>query len=967
WDWDNNGSCDTAYTTSKLDTHDYTAAGTYTIGMKVKDAAGQVSSTTRQITFQNVQYIGGTSVTTTTWYGTIIVTGDITVPSGNVLTIASGTQVLFVKADTNSDGIGDYGILIQGKLDVQGTAASPVLFSGQSSAAKAPGSWDRIQITGTTPSTISYATIEYADVGLDIKNGSSVSNVTVRQTRSDCIYLDNADGAALSVVTTTLCGRAGVAVNNGSTGVTIDQLTSKQNTLWGIWESASSGVTMTNSLLQSNGEDGAWVGTGSSFNLSDSTSELNTKAGVAFLSTSSGTVTRNQVRSNGREGVGLRSDGAGDPNPTVTLNNIYSNGTSGSMLASTVSASLSASYTCCGSSTTSSTYSAPTGKTINRVFVSYSETDGASYVTGKVLDGAGNTLQTLNSNFSGWLFVPDGTTSVKVNVGDTGWSSATDTISVTQVELLGTTGASDVVAVTSAGTPNFQNNYLGTWPNVLSRVSMTRTSALNLQVFVGAQFGSGWVRDPYKSGTLAAQTWSGTVYVTGDITIPAGVEVIVSAGTDIEFVKHDQNQDGAGDFTLTANGKLTVQGSVTSPVVFKAQGTSTGDAFQRIVLAGTTSTNASTWTYANVINGKTALELRGPSNLTKVTVQGGSGDAVYLNGSTGALLTDLVVSGAGGKGVYLNNADGTILTRPDIEGSTGPGIDINNGSTGVQVSHALVKTNSGGGIFVQNASTPLIEDSTIQNNGWAGVFIWDASPSVNYNLITYNNGNGFNIQGSSSATTASYNIVKFNNDTGVAIWQTASGAPGPTLNYSNIYGNAVMGSYDSTFVNPNLSASYTCCGSSTTSSTYTAPSGSAIHRVYVSYSETDGASYVSGQLLDGAGNNLKTFTSNFTGWVYVPANVTSVKVNVGDTGWSSATDTISVTNAELTTFTAADHYEVVDSTETGTANLKFNYWTSDVASVPTKFNQTRANSVDYSGYTGAEYPSGTVTQVGPRP
>ncbi|MEZ4460777.1 MAG: PKD domain-containing protein [bacterium] len=47
WDWDNNGTCDTAYSKTKITTHDFGASGTYTVRMVVRDAVGQTAETTR--------------------------------------------------------------------------------------------------------------------------------------------------------------------------------------------------------------------------------------------------------------------------------------------------------------------------------------------------------------------------------------------------------------------------------------------------------------------------------------------------------------------------------------------------------------------------------------------------------------------------------------------------------------------------------------------------------------------------------------------------------------------------------------------------------------------------------------------------------------------------------------------------------------------------------------------------------
>jgi PKD repeat protein len=50
WDWENDGTWDTVYTTNKEATHQYAAEGTYTVVLEVKDTEGFADRTTRQIT-----------------------------------------------------------------------------------------------------------------------------------------------------------------------------------------------------------------------------------------------------------------------------------------------------------------------------------------------------------------------------------------------------------------------------------------------------------------------------------------------------------------------------------------------------------------------------------------------------------------------------------------------------------------------------------------------------------------------------------------------------------------------------------------------------------------------------------------------------------------------------------------------------------------------------------------------------
>ncbi len=940
WDWNNDGTCETAYSTTKLTTHDFGASGTYTVGMKVRDAVGQTATTTRQVSFADIQYIGGTNVTTTLWYGTIIVTGDITIPAGNTLTIAPGTDVLFVYADVDApSNVGDYRITVAGNLLVNGTAAEPVVFSGQGAAAKKKGGWDRIVLTGAG-SVINHAIIEYGDIGLEAKSNVVLNNVEIRQASDDCLRLDNADNATLTDVNIHDCDQDGIDVRGGSIGVAMTNVDSHNNGMHGIQVAASSNVTGTDMLLASNGMDGGHVN-GATFGLSDSIVELNENAGLFYEEAAQGIVTRNQIRTNDATGVKLFAT-TNSPSPTFTRNNIYSNSATGTFVYTTVNPGISASYGCCSSSgTTSSTYTPPAGTAMRRIFISYDETDSSTnYVSGYLLNQSGTVISTWNSDFSGWVVLPANTTSIRVRVKDSGWASTTDTITVTKVEYE-EAGVADVVSTLNGGTVSFRENYLGTWPNVLGRVHMSSAADLDVQGFVGVTFGSTWSTGPYKAGDVGGESWSGTVFITGNTNVPAGTVLNIAAGTQVQFVNHDQNLDLDGDFKITAPGAMNVNGALGNEVVFSGYGAVEPDMFQTVEVSGSAA-NASNWTDVIIRNAKLPLTIKGAPVVTRLQAFGDSGHGIAITSGAGASLTSCIIDGAGDVGLLIQSATGTLINQ------------------------LLSKNNVSDGIRVLSNATPQIQNTTLRDNGGHGLYVLNATAQFNYNLVTYNAGSGLFIEGTGS-TSSSYNIIKFNDDAGISVWANEAGQnPTPTFNYSNVYANAVLGTTLATLIAPGISASYGCCSSSgATSSVYTAPANKTLKRVLINYNETDSATnYVSGYLMNQSGTVLQTFNADFNGWVSLPNGTTGISVRVKDSGWASTTDTIAATTVETSPELTTDAYEMVAVTNSGSANAKFNYWTPDIGNVPTKIYQARAASVDYTGFTGAEYLG---TQVGPQP
>lgn len=103
----------------------------------------------------------------TIWQGRIEVAGVIRVPEGSRLFILPGTIVEFVKRDTTGTGIGENGLLIQGRLIAKGTPDRPIMFRSAEKVKKA-GDWDSINIMNSAgaQNLIEFCRIEHAYRGL---------------------------------------------------------------------------------------------------------------------------------------------------------------------------------------------------------------------------------------------------------------------------------------------------------------------------------------------------------------------------------------------------------------------------------------------------------------------------------------------------------------------------------------------------------------------------------------------------------------------------------------------------------------------------------------------------------------------------------------------------------------------------------------------------------------------------------
>lgn len=510
------------------------------------------------------------------------------------------------------------------------------------------------------------------------------------------------------------------------------------------------------------------------------------------------------------------------------------------------------------------------------------------------------------------------------------------TAQYTEVEWQGT---ADVTAATNDHVV-FTKNYLGTWPNVMTRVNESFSTHLDLQGFTGVPFTASWDTGIYKSGDESG-TWSGTVYITGDISIPSGATLDVAAGTQILFVDHDQDLDGRGDFGIAAAGDFNLSGAVGNEILIAGYGASDIDMFDQVSLG---STSTSSWTDVNLRNATTGLSITGSSSINRLYVSTVALDGIRITAGS-PMISSTTVDGAGRNGIHVGNASPAL-------------------------SRLMVRNNLNYGINYVTTSGGTLEDSTIRENQSSGIYVsGTGAPALNYNLITYNGGSGVQVVNNSNVS-GSYNIIKFNDDAGITLRSGTSQDPSATFNYSNIYGNSVLGTTVADLLDPSavLTMSYQCCSGTNTSAVYTIPNALEAQMVRVVYSESDNSNnYVQGQILDGAtGSVLRSFSTSTTNWFVISPGTTSLRVRVLSSS-SSRSGTITITDLLTSEYTSANTYELSAMTKAGTSDAKFNYWTPTIGEVPTKIYQARNGSVDFTGFTGAEYPSGQVTQVGPRP
>jgi parallel beta-helix repeat protein len=116
----------------------------------------------------------------TVWKGRIEINGLVRVPEDVRLIIVPGTVVEFRKKDTNGDGIGENGLLMQGVLIAKGTKENPVIFRS-AERYRGPGDWDAVNIMNSdgAQNLVEFCQIEDAYRGLHFHFSNVLVNKSV--------------------------------------------------------------------------------------------------------------------------------------------------------------------------------------------------------------------------------------------------------------------------------------------------------------------------------------------------------------------------------------------------------------------------------------------------------------------------------------------------------------------------------------------------------------------------------------------------------------------------------------------------------------------------------------------------------------------------------------------------------------------------------------------------------------------
>ncbi len=273
----------------------------------------------------------------------------------------------------------------------------------------------------------------------------------------------------------------------------------------------------------------------------------------------------------------------------------------------------------------------------------------------------------------------------------------------------------------------YKNTALKAEPTTTTYTDVNAVSSLPVTYIVGAYApnnGAGVAGEtdsqPIKvvsaPATISSTTsWSGTVYVNSSVTInyPGG-SLYIAPGTNVVF-------NSGNNYTLTANGELTVQGEAGWPVTFTSN---------------SSSPSAGNW-------GKIILNGSGANNSTLSFTNISYGNEIDVTGASNVTIQNCNIENNSGNGIYLYSSPNCQMQYNTIANSNANhGIYIYGGSNENCYNNVIYKTNhnkQGAGIFYYGSSG-TVGQNDIDYFDWGIQALWGASPSAEISSsITYNN------------------------------------------------------------------------------------------------------------------------------------------------------------------------------------------------------------------------------------
>ena len=290
----------------------------------------------------------------------------------------------------------------------------------------------------------------------------------------------------------------------------------------------------------------------------------------------------------------------------------------------------------------------------------------------------------------------------------------------------------------------------------------------------------GW--DMWKKGSIASNTtWSGNLFVNGDIVVQSGVTLTIAAGTHVWIWQGDATSGGVDHDRIEFNveGTLVANGTTANPIVFDPWAPQTTEDWGGFYFDN--ASGGGTFNHCTIKRAEYAIESYVPLAVRNTLIADCRYSGIVSKAGT-AFIKDCTLTNPGSFGIFLtagsatvrnttvDNAVATALyVQPSatlvarnsqflnsdkglfVGGNTSANVDsacafkynnigihCYNASTGPQILRSAIENNSSNGILCDQGSQPLIQENTLRYNAVAIQCSNSSHPTVHSNMIKSN-------------------------------------------------------------------------------------------------------------------------------------------------------------------------------------------------------------------------------------
>ncbi|MBM4398308.1 MAG: right-handed parallel beta-helix repeat-containing protein, partial [Deltaproteobacteria bacterium] len=692
----------------------------------------------------------GVVESSTTWTGVMLLTGDVVVPVGVVLTVGPGTLVLVEKTDGAPAAAGydssRVEVIVFGRMDVSGTDGAPVVFRS-AAAGEAALDWYGISVRALGEMAMDYAEVSGAYTAVSVDSGAiegairntlvqtsasgisgcptALDDIEITGTLASWYPLDRTCSKNLvsSRVSIHHCPRGAHIRHVGSVTLkdwTVQSIGGACVVVSGVGDLAMDGLSVSGCQDEGISVSGTTTATVRNAVITGC------QAAAVFIAdpgAGGALVVDSDLRKNS---IGVRVAGAGGE-VRVTRTNIVQNAQDA---VAESGADLDAHGNWWGDpgapgATAHDMADGPYPKDVDRILDRFDESGRGFVRYGQWLDqpvdpGKENFVVTIVSP-DGWLPVrPDVHLEAAVPAGagvhDSGVSWSSDVQGP-----LGTGPSLDVTGL-SAG-----------WHLITVSATTPGGASDSSSVYVE-------VRDGLTSvGTLSkSETWSGVVGLVGDVLVPVGSKLTVQPGTEVVPLDMDMTGGGADrDRTpLIVEGNLAVAGTEADPVTLGNGATASSWYGVRVRPVGVMKVDR-----AAIAGAYRAFDIddkRIAADITNVSVR----DGTYGVSGCPTRLDDNKFEDMSGSAVSVTGCTIPVTYYRNRISSCGSGAAVSGGFSATLVGWTVEYVATGDGVNGWNAQI-AIEGGNFSLCQGAGIRVSNAYPSVSIrNVSVYDNTSG---------------------------------------------------------------------------------------------------------------------------------------------------------------------------------------------------------------------------------